>query len=175
MESRFGHPNTIYTIGHSNCRFEDILNLLKAYGIQMLVDIRARSSGGFFPEFRKRTMKMKLANQGVVYVFLGEALSENPNQEGFKTSDGELDYVRWENCETFKKAVRWLIDQSRYSRICLFSGPRDPYLSHRHYLVGQNLLAHGLAVSHILLDGSLEKASPDLFHRPPSAGSEDLP
>lgn len=153
--------NEVFTVGHSTCSFEEILALLKGYGVQMLVDIRSRPHISFFPEFSKQKMKMKLIQQGIVYVFLGDSLGI-----GCRGAMKESDPAKVETTGKFIEAVQWVLDQAKYTKICLFCGERDPYQCHRHYLVGQNLMSAGLKVKHILLDGTVEEASPDLFHFP---------
>ena len=163
MESS-SRPPEVFTIGHSRCAFADILALLKTFRIQMLVDIRARSHVSFFPEFSKKNIKMTLVQSGIVYVFLGDSLGLAKDPRG--RNKRNFDRIQLESTAEFKEGIEWVMDQARYARICLFAGEADPFICHRHYLVGQNLLARGARVNHILLDGTLVQAGPDLFHRP---------
>ena len=78
---------------------------------------------------------------------------------------GAVDYLKVEESATFQKGLAWVLEESRNATLCLFCGEADPLTCHRHHLVGQNLIARGIRVRHIHLDGSADDADPDLFHR----------
>ncbi|MCC6726876.1 MAG: DUF488 domain-containing protein [Saprospiraceae bacterium] len=47
-------PNPIiHTIGHSNLTAEDFLRLLKAHGIDCVVDVRSTPASQYNPQFNK--------------------------------------------------------------------------------------------------------------------------
>jgi uncharacterized protein (DUF488 family) len=157
--------NTVFTIGHSSRSFAEILAILKAWQVQIVLDIRSRPHINFFPEFSRRRMKMRLVNEEIVYVFMGDLLGHAPKGD-FRTCLGDIDFMKMETSPEFQKGISWILEEQRHSRICLFCGEADPYVCHRHHLVAQHLLTRGVRVRHILPTGRIEEAQPDLFHRP---------
>ncbi|WP_457590900.1 DUF488 family protein, partial [Geoglobus sp.] len=63
-----GKP-TIYTIGHSNRRFDEFLRILKRFEIAVLADIR-RFPGSKFEHFRKKHLEKTLPENGIEYVWV---------------------------------------------------------------------------------------------------------
>lgn len=155
----------VFTIGHSNTTFESLLSLLKAYRIDVLLDIRSRPHMNVYPDFSRRKMKMRLAQHEIVYIFMGDLLGPKPPPGELRSCFGSVDVLKMESSPRFQKGLAWLLEESRNARLCLFCGEADPLTCHRHTLVGQNLLARGIKVRHIKQDGSAEDADPDLFHR----------
>jgi uncharacterized protein (DUF488 family) len=155
----------VYTLGHSNHPFDGVLELLKGYKIDVLLDIRSRPHMNIYPEFSRRRMKMRLAREGIIYIFMGDLLGPTPKSPELTTCLGAIDYLKVEDSPAFQKGLSWLLEESRNARVCLFCGEADPFVCHRHHLVGQNLLSRGVRVKHIRLTGQVEEAEPDLFHR----------
>lgn len=58
---------TIWTIGHSTHSFEEFLELLKAHGIQILVDIRRYPGSRRYPHFNKEALETLLPENGISY------------------------------------------------------------------------------------------------------------
>ncbi|MEM3162950.1 MAG: DUF488 domain-containing protein, partial [Desulfurococcaceae archaeon] len=65
---------TIYTIGHSNRAIEEFLEILKAHGVTLLVDVRRFPSSRRAPWFNRSILEEFLKTIGVEYVWLGESL-----------------------------------------------------------------------------------------------------
>jgi len=160
----FSDVRPVLTIGHSNHTLDKFITLLKNAGTELLIDVRARPWNPFIPTFSKETMKMDLYSRGIVYFFMGHCLGLRPSDPFLYKADGTVDYQAYERSEIFKTGIQWLIDRSREGQVCLMAGMANPYECHRHWLIGQNLLAHGVPVMHLLEDGKKEIATADLFH-----------
>jgi uncharacterized protein (DUF488 family) len=61
---------TLYTIGHSTRPFDDLLQALKAHGIQTLVDIRAFPMSRRLPQFNRESLEKSLSAAGIRYVWM---------------------------------------------------------------------------------------------------------
>ena len=48
----------IYTLGHSTHSEEDFISILKAYGIEVLVDVRSYPGSKYVPQFNKENMEI---------------------------------------------------------------------------------------------------------------------
>ncbi len=165
-------PAEILTIGHSRASVEELVALLKQHEVKMLVDVRARPHNAFVPQFNRDRMKMALLDSGIVYTYLGERLGRVPDGPSF-TDREAVDFLQVEKSEPFRQGLDWLVEESRNSRLCLFCGEAEPHGCHRDFLIARNLLTLGVRVLHILPDGRLEPALPDLFHLPPESHGND--
>jgi uncharacterized protein (DUF488 family) len=62
--------HTIYTIGHSTRTIEQFLELLKAHGIQQIVDVRTVPKSRHNPQFGKEALAASLEQAGIAYTHL---------------------------------------------------------------------------------------------------------
>lgn len=76
---------TIYTIGHSTRDADAFLNLLRAYGIGLLVDVRSLPGSRKFPHFDKENLELSLPANGIRYMHMPalggrrKAAKDSPN------------------------------------------------------------------------------------------------
>ena len=160
----FSDIRPVFTIGHSHHSLEEFIKLLKDAGVEILIDIRNRPWNPFIPSFSKETMKMDLFGRGIVYFFMGNRLGLTPSDKSFINIDETVNYEKYEKSEDFVSAINWIIDRSREGQVCLMAGQANPFQCHRHWLLGQSLLAKGVSVIHLMDDGTKEVATADLFH-----------
>jgi uncharacterized protein (DUF488 family) len=136
----------IKTIGHSNHPIDRFLGLLKAGGVKVLVDVRSMPYSRRFPQFGRERLAKSLAEAGIGYVWEGEALGGKPGQGG---GYGEL-AAR----PAFKNALDRVIDRGQDTTLCLMCAEKEPLDCHRTVLVARRLAERGVAVEHLLADGS---------------------
>lgn len=160
----FSDIRPVFTIGHSHHTLEEFMKLIKDAGVEMLIDVRVRPWNPFISSFSKERMKMDLFSRGIVYFFMGHRLGLVPSDEAFINKDNTVNYGEYEKSEDFVSAIGWIVDRSREGQVCLMAGQADPFQCHRHWLLGQSLLARGVPVIHLMDDGTKEVARPDLFH-----------
>ena len=102
----------IYTIGHSTRSLADFIALLKAHGIQRIVDVRTIPKSRHCPQFNETRLKNALKRHQIYYTHLKELGGlrhthknsintgwENPSFRGF------ADHMQ---TEEFKKGIRKL-------------------------------------------------------------------
>ena len=142
---------TVYTIGHSNFRFERFLNLLNSNGIEVLVDIRSIPFSKYAPQFNKDTIKMKLEDAGIEYLHLGDKL-------GGKPKNTEIRYEVIEKSEEYIEGISTLIKLSGKKKTVIMCSEENPDKCHRHHLIAQTLLRRGAVVFHIRGNGTTERA-----------------
>ena len=160
----FSDLRPILTIGHGHHDLRSFISLLRGAGAQVLVDVRVRPWNPFIPSFGKQRMKMDLLYEGIVYFFMGHRLGERPRDKSLLDEDGNVDYKAYEESKDFQDALDWLVERTREGTVCMMAGKVEPWDCHRHWLLAQALMARKLPVIHILGDGKLEPASPDLLH-----------
>ena len=160
----FNDVRPILTIGHGHHDLRSFISLLRSAGAQVLVDVRVRPWNPFIPSFGKQRMKMDLLYEGIVYFFMGHRLGERPRDKSLTDEDGNVDFKAYEESKDFQDALDWLVERTREGTVCMMAGKVEPWDCHRHWLLAQALMARKIPIIHILGDGSLEPASPDLLH-----------
>jgi uncharacterized protein (DUF488 family) len=157
----------IRTIGHSNHLLERFIGLLKAGGVQRLVDVRSTPYSRRFPQFGRERLVRALADAGIDYAWEGMALGGKPAAGG--------GYEAMAARPDFQAALGRLIEQSAGSMLCLMCAEKEPLDCHRTLLVSRRLAEHGVMIEHLLADGTVrphgdveqallaKTAGPDLF------------
>jgi uncharacterized protein (DUF488 family) len=146
----------IHTVGHSNHPIERFLGLLQPHGITAIADVRSTPYSRFNPQFRREKLQAALAGVGIQYVFLGEELGARSQDPACYDADGRVSYERLAKTDLFREGIERLKAGMVEHRISLMCAEREPLECHRTILVSRALTRDGVAVTHILGDGSLE-------------------
>ncbi len=146
----------IYTVGHSNHPIDRFLGLLLPHGISALADVRSTPYSRFNPQFRREKLQASLAEAGIDYVFLGEELGARSSDPACYDAGGKVSYSRLARTPLFRKGIDRLKNGMTTHRVVIMCAEREPLECHRTILVGRELARDGIAVTHILADGSLE-------------------
>jgi len=145
----------IYTIGHGARSVTELIQLLKRYCINYLVDIRSRPYSKYNSELNSNALKLALENERIKYVYMGDQLGGLPEDEGCYTS-GKVDYEKLSKSELFVKGIdriKQAYDKNlKISMMCSESKPQE---CHRTKLVGTVLTNQNIKVSHINENGNL--------------------
>ena len=72
MDTQNHLHQTLWTIGHSTHSAETFIAMLKAYDIQVLVDIRRLPGSRKYPHFNQEALELILMHQNIQYVYLPE-------------------------------------------------------------------------------------------------------
>lgn len=144
----------MYSIGHSTHDWERFYELLKAYRIEAIADVRSAPYSRHFPHFSKDELRSRLRSEGVAYVFLGKELGGRPSKPGL--FDGAVaDYEKMARESEFKSGLERLIDGSHRYRIAMMCAEHDPLDCHRCLLVSRALREKGIETNHILSNGDI--------------------
>jgi uncharacterized protein (DUF488 family) len=135
----------IRTIGHSNHPLERFIALLKAGGVQKLVDVRSMPYSSRLPHFGRERLVRALAEAGIDYAWEGAALGGKPPGGG--------GYEQMAARPEFAQALDCLVEQSTRSMLCLMCAEKEPLDCHRTLLVSRRLAERGAAIEHLLADG----------------------
>ena len=157
----------ILTIGHSTRSLEDFVELLKAHGVERLVDIRTIPRSRHNPQFNGDSLPAALRAAGIGYRHMKELgglrhpHKDSPNtgwrNAGFR---GFADYMQ---TEAFAAALAALAEEARGQRIAIMCAEAVPWRCHRS-LVADALTVKGVPVEHIM-----GKARRDPHHVTPFA------
>ncbi len=137
----------IKTVGHSNHPIERFVDLLKAGGVELLVDVRSMPYSRRFPHFGRGRLAKSLAAAGIDYLWEGETLGGKPHQGG--------GYDDLAARPAFQDALGRLIERSRATTLCMMCAEKEPLDCHRTMLVSRRLAERGVAVEHLLADGGV--------------------
>lgn len=148
-----GQP--IFTVGHSNVDSEAFVALLRRHAVTVVADVRSQPYSRFLPHFNRDPLKASLRAAEIGYVFLGRELGVRPDDPTCYV-DGIARYERIAATAPFREGIARLLRGQRTARIALLCAEKDPLTCHRTILVCRHLRRPGLAIWHILGDGTLE-------------------
>jgi uncharacterized protein (DUF488 family) len=147
---------TVYTIGHSDRPFPSFLRLLKAHGIELLVDVRRYPGSRKHPQYNREELSAALADAGIGYAFLGDSLggrrattvpeAESPNRG--LTHPSFRNYADYMRTPEFRRGVEELLALAADRTACVMCSEGWWVKCHRR-LLADALVALGFEVRHI--------------------------
>lgn len=146
----------IYTIGHSNYSVEKLIDMLKFYDINCVVDIRGIPYSKYNIQFDKETIKYTLTHSGFVYIYMAKELAAKRINKQSYNSEGYSDFEKVIHEDDFINGIQRLkIGCEKGYKIALLGAMQEPIRCHRSILVGRALRDYGFNVKHILDDYSI--------------------
>ena len=145
----------IFTIGHSNHRWDDFSPLLKQHGVQVLVDVRSNPVSRHAPFANKNTLPSLLEGEGIRYAYLGDALGGKPTDASCYDTKGKPAYEKMRSSASFQQGIGELLKLAESSRAVLMCAEEDPAKCHRRLLIGPALVQRGGNLQDIRGDGSV--------------------
>lgn len=145
----------LFSIGHSNIPAEHFVRMLRGAGVTAIADVRSTPYSRFFPWFSGKKLAGLLARGDIAYLPYGDALGGRPRDPALYC-DGIADYESMACQPDFRAGLGRLRADTLRCRVCLLCAEREPLDCHRCLLVGRALAARGLAVGHILHNGTIE-------------------
>jgi uncharacterized protein (DUF488 family) len=144
--------HTIYTIGHSTRTIEQFIALLRAHGIEELVDVRTVPRSRYNPQFGKEELATSLQQVGIVYTHLGKlgglrhTTKDSVNLGWQNTSfRGFADYMATPEFQAGLDELKALAEKKTVSIMC---AEAVPWRCHRS-LIADALTIQGWQVLHI--------------------------
>jgi uncharacterized protein (DUF488 family) len=144
---------TIWTIGHSTRPIEEFIDLLKAHGIQRLVDVRTIPRSRHNPQFNTDRLAKRLKTAGVAYVHMPQLgglrkAKKDSHNLGWRNASfrGYADYMQ---SDEFWKALEALTTDSRKATTAIMCAEAVPWRCHRS-MIADALVVEGWTVRHIL-------------------------
>jgi len=129
----------LFTIGHSTRTLDDLLQLLKIYEIETLVDVRRFPRSKRFPHFNRAQLEKSLPDQQIKYCWLGEALG------GFR-KEGYHEYMK---NDEFTKGITHLLKIAELEQTVIMCSENDWSRCHRKE-IAEYLVKQGHQVIHIV-------------------------
>jgi len=147
---------TIYTIGHSNISVEQLAELLRRFGVRILVDVRSSPYAKYAVQFNREELKVHPAMKPFMYCYAGKQLGGRPENEVFYDEDGHVNYQDIANSYTFEEGLEKLLALAGKAPTAVMCSEEDPHNCHRRLLIGRVLEEQGIAVRHIRGDGRVQ-------------------
>ena len=146
----------IFTIGHSNYNVEKLIDMLRYYNINCVVDIRGTPYSKYNVQYNKETIRDTLIKEGFVYIYMAKEFAAKRENKVSYNKEGYSDFEKVIYEEEFKNGIERLKNGCKKGyRIALLGAMQDPIRCHRSILVGRELVQHGFNVKHILDDYSI--------------------
>jgi uncharacterized protein (DUF488 family) len=145
---------TVFTVGHSTRPIEELVDLLRAAGVRLLVDVRRYPVSRRYPHFSGAALRASLAEAGIDYrheVDLGghrEPRPDSPNKKAWRAGAfrGYADHM---DTPGFAAALARLEEWAAARPTAVLCAEADRTRCHRQ-LLADALVARGARVVHIL-------------------------
>jgi uncharacterized protein (DUF488 family) len=142
----------IFTIGHSTRPIDVFIRLLKAHGVQRVVDVRTIPRSQHNPQFNRKLLSPALHRANIHYRHmpgLGGLRHARPDSTntGWRNASfrGYADYMQ---TPAFEDSLTRCIDLAKQERVVLMCAEAVPWRCHRS-LIADALLARGVEASEI--------------------------
>jgi uncharacterized protein (DUF488 family) len=149
---------TILTIGHSTRTLDEFVELLEAYGVTLVVDVRSVPRSRHNPQFNKETLPSSLKHLGIKYIHM-------PDIGGLRRPKHDSENLAWRNnsfrgyadymqTKEFTDNLLKIIALARENCLALMCAEALPWRCHRS-LISDALVARHVKVEHIISATSL--------------------
>ncbi|MFT4094601.1 MAG: DUF488 domain-containing protein [Niabella sp.] len=150
----------IYTIGHSTHPLPEFLEMLHAFNIKVLVDIRSLPGSRKFPQFDQENLKISLEENGIQYLHLAglggrRKVKKDSRNERWK-HDSFRGYADYMESSDFKKAVAELEHIAVKQPTVYMCSEAVWWRCHRS-MVSDYLKVKGWTVLHIMETGKVQE------------------
>ncbi len=145
-------PNTIWTVGHSTRSLEDLVDTLKAYDIELLVDVRRFPGSRRLPQFGSAELKAALESNGIAYLWLeslgGRRAAHRDSHNLGWTNSAFRGYADHTETEEFAEGLFELLNVAEGLRTAIMCAEVLWWRCHRR-IVSDVLVSLGYDVVHI--------------------------
>lgn len=154
------HKPIIYTIGHSTRSLDELVELLRTYHVERLVDVRTIPRSRHNPQFNRRELSKSLHNRRLNYRHLkalgGLRHARSDSANGAWRNKSFRGYADYMQTPEFETALITLIDLATEKSAAIMCAEAVPWRCHRS-LIADALVVRGFEVLDIM---SLTSAKP---------------
>lgn len=143
----------VFMVGHSTRKLGEFIKMLRAYGIEELVDIRAIPRSRANPQFNEKRLASALKRHHISYKYMkGLGGFRRPSKDSTNTYwrnasfRGFADYMQ---TSEFRKNIAELVGLAKKRQTAIMCAEALPWRCHRS-LIADALLVRGVKVRHIL-------------------------
>lgn len=129
---------TLFSLGTSNRKIEEFLEILNLYNIKKVIDIRHWPTSKLFPHFKKEFLETFLKENKIEYYHIEEL-------GGFR----EGGYENYTQTKEFKKGLKKLLEIAQKENVAIICAEKFPWKCHRMF-VAKELEKLGYKILHII-------------------------
>ena len=146
----------IFAIGHSNYPYEKLIEMIKEYGIDCVVDIRETPYSKYNTQYNREVLRENLKSSGFTYVYMGHEFGAKRQTKESYNDDGYADFEKVIKEELFLKGIERITKglQMGY-KIVLLGAMQEPIRCHRSIMLGKYLNEKGFDVKYIMHEGNI--------------------
>lgn len=147
------NKSTIFSIGHGGKKIEDFITELKSFDIHFLLDVRSKPYSRWNPQFNQKALNLKLEENGIKYVYVGDTLGGFPKDRSCYDLNGKVVYDVIKDKDFFKEGLERLTTANeKQIKLAIMCSESRPEECHRSKLIGQELLKKKISLRHIVSD-----------------------
>jgi uncharacterized protein (DUF488 family) len=153
----------IFTVGHSTRSFDELVEILRAHGVERVVDVRTIPRSRHNPQFDRETLSKALHNRHLSYRHM-KALGglRNPRPDSINTgwrNDSFRGFADYMQTPSFGVALARLIELGEQKPTAIMCAEAVPWRCHRS-LIADALIARGYEIRDIM---SVTSAKPHVL------------
>ena len=146
----------IFAIGHSNYPYDKLINMIKKYDINCVVDIRETPYSKYNIQYNKEAFNESLRNSGFLYIYMGKEFGAKRTNKDVYTQEGYADFEKVAKEDIFLNGIERLKKGCQMGyRIVLLGAMQEPIRCHRSIMLGKYLNEKGFDVKYIMHEGNL--------------------
>jgi uncharacterized protein (DUF488 family) len=143
----------VYTIGHSTRTLEEFIELLKTFGVTLLVDVRTVPRSRHNPQFNKENLPASLKPEGVRYIHMPEIGGlRRPKRDSVNLAWRNMSfrgYADYMQTKEFTDNLLKIIALARENCLAIMCAEALPWRCHRS-LISDALVLRHVKVQHII-------------------------
>ena len=150
------NSGVILTVGHSTRPIDDFVELLRAHGVERVVDVRTIPRSRHNPQFNGDALAASLGQAGIAYTHL-------KSLGGLRHAPADSRNLGWRNASfrgfadymatpEFEQGLARLLELAARKRCAIMCAEAVPWRCHRS-LIADVLTARGVAVEHVMSPG----------------------
>ena len=143
----------ILTIGHSTRTLPEFVEMLKAYHVTLVVDVRSVPRSRHNPQFNKETLPNALKLEGVSYVHMpGIGGLRRPKSDSVNTAWDNKSFRGYADFMQTKEFIEQLLDLIAFARenhVAVMCAEALPWRCHRS-VIADALVVRNVKVEHII-------------------------
>lgn len=161
-------PRPLYTIGHSTRSVDELIEALRAWNVETVVDIRHFSRSRRNPQFNEDVLAAALRQADIAYLALpglgglrGRADGASSQNAGWHHAAFK-NYADYATTRVFAEALETLLLRAAGSTCAVMCAEAVWWRCHRR-IVADYAIAHGIRVFHIFTAAKADPAVPTSF------------
>lgn len=161
----------LFTIGHSNRTFEELVTALEAWQVTALIDIRHFTRSRSNPQFNAAALRRRLPKRGISYTSIvalggrrGRAQDAEPERNAGWTNAAFKNYADYAETPAFQDALAELIERCAAETCAIMCAEAVWWRCHRR-IVADYALTRRVPVAHIFTATKAVRATRTPFAR----------